>query len=319
MKGYKKLSIANFNCVFGEEPNYTPMLDYFENIVLEAFLLKDRWRLKKGHFFFYDIKLKETEEWGIYLTGRLIKLTTLEMKSLYNEETEKLIEINKKEDVAPYSNFVLFLKNHRMIFIPNQNGSPTLSNFKKTLKRNMNHIIKVHNNKCELNREYPNFDLDIIEIPHKEEVKSLLKSLEKIESLTIKVAPLNNDIFGKEQLEDLKIQREKSESTSVKQIYNNPKNKEYLENIMIATDGMAVLNIKGKTVDGEKRNVTNGSFKKKIELDLPEHNTEEENENLIINEALKESQMTINSEDNKKTYKLLYGSLKKILVSVFTK
>ena len=204
-----------------------------------------------------------------------------------------------------------------MIFIPNQNGSPTLSNFKNTLKRNMTHIIKTHNNKCELNKEYPKFDLDIIEIPHKEEIKSLLKSLEKIESLTIKVAPLNNDIFGKSQLEDLKVQREKSESTSVKQVYNNPKNKQYLEDVMTATDGMAILNIKGKTVDGEARNVTNGSFKKKIELDLPEHNTEAENENIIINEALKENQMTINSEENQKNYKLLYQSLKKLLVSIF--
>ena len=110
MRGYKKLTISNFNCVFGEEHNYIPMLNYFENIVLESFLLKDRWRLKKGHFFFYDIQLKETNEWGIYLTGRLIKLTTLEMKSRYNEETDELIEINKKEDVAPYSNFILFLK-----------------------------------------------------------------------------------------------------------------------------------------------------------------------------------------------------------------
>ena len=70
---------------------------------------------EKTKYFFDDVHIRELN--GEYvLSGLLIKDTVLEVRSEYTE-SEGLKKTNKRFKSSPYSLFLIYLKNHRMMLV----------------------------------------------------------------------------------------------------------------------------------------------------------------------------------------------------------
>lgn len=102
----KNLYMANFNCTFGD--NHLPMLDYFEEIVLPAFINGYEKKTSKNTFFFHNVEIVEYDKSKYALSGIIVKQTVLEIKSLIDEKTGNIIKKDDKIPSDPFSYFTIF-------------------------------------------------------------------------------------------------------------------------------------------------------------------------------------------------------------------
>ena len=110
----KKMAVANFNVVFFAGAQEKTLLDCFETIVYPAFTSGVKRVSGGAEYFFMDIEIEEETEGDLILKGKLIKKTILEIKSDI-DEMGNLVEKDDRYSTAPYSMFVIYLRNHRMI------------------------------------------------------------------------------------------------------------------------------------------------------------------------------------------------------------
>lgn len=328
MKGEKVVTLANFNCVFeksSEEDKKIkeehPMLEYFTSIVypsLKNDVEKEEKKQEKQEkekdktiLFFLDTEVKENENSGLYVIGKIVKATTLEVETIFNEKENKLEEVGRKHEAAPYSTFIIFLKNHRMLFIPNQKGSPTISNFRKLIEKNMRIKIKNHNSNSKENIRIKNFN--IFELPKKINLLNELKSFDKIKEFYLDIVPLNNDIY-KNGLDDLEVIRKALGSDKAQQSFKNPTNLDKVADAINETNGQAEYGIIGRKNSGEKEKVyKNDSFSEKVIVLLPEHNSNEDNEIFLIDKVLGDERIKVLSDSNNDIYTKLYSALKGLI------
>lgn len=190
----KKVSVANFNVVFMKEDNESPLLDYFDTVLMPA--LKSGITKKNGDntYLIIDTEIRQDDNGEYVLTGLIVKSTVLEVKSMF-DEYGNLVERNDVYPAAPFSTFIIYLKNHRMILVENQKGSPSLSNFRSTIKYILDIYVRKENS-IRLEKEEEQLPIplvSIVGIPPKGGMIDALKKLEKISTLTLKFYPLNGD------------------------------------------------------------------------------------------------------------------------------
>lgn len=187
----KKVTVANFNIVFADDKKEYPMLDYFDKIVMPG--LTGDTLLKRGdnQFLLNNVKVKRDNRDNYVLTGNIIKKTILEIKSDLNEDGE-LVEKDEIHTSAPYSTFVIYLNNHRMILVENQKGSPSIANFRSLIRHLLSNYVKRHNRNDKDNK-FPQPLVSIVGIPRKENIENILKNASKVNKLTLRFYPLNGD------------------------------------------------------------------------------------------------------------------------------
>ena len=130
----KKVSVANFNIVFmknGREEY--PLLDYFDLVLMPALNSGIERQQGNNTFLLMNVEVKKDANDEYVLTGLIVKSTVLERKSMF-DENGVLIERDDVYPTAPFSTFIIYLKNHRMILVENQKGSPALDSFRSTVK-----------------------------------------------------------------------------------------------------------------------------------------------------------------------------------------
>lgn len=189
----KKVQIANFNVVFLEEKEEAPLLKYFDTIIVPA--LQSGIKKKTGDttYLFTDIEVIEDEEKGYVLAGNIVKKTIIEIKSDLNEN-EELVEKDERYSSAPFSAFVIYLCNHRMIFVQNQKGSPTIKNFSATVKHVLVEYVKKYNEQKEEKKDYFPFPfINIAGIPLRRNIEEALKEVDKVNRIVLRFYPLNGD------------------------------------------------------------------------------------------------------------------------------
>lgn len=110
MDTYEKiLHYANFNITYGD--NHEPMLSYFEEIIWPAFHM-DYIRGKKDEYpryYFSDVMIKCIDD-DICIVGNYIKETEYNIKTIAKDKS--LVSAPSRVPSAPYSRFIIFLKNH---------------------------------------------------------------------------------------------------------------------------------------------------------------------------------------------------------------
>ena len=140
MKEKKQAQIANFNVVIGDEEK--PMLDYFDTYIFPA-LTSDITRKETNiEYLLKEVEISTDKRNDYVIVGKIVKKTELEIKSDI-DYLGKLVEKDEEHSSAPYSTFVIYLKNHRVALVPNQKGSPGLASFRATIY----HIVSCIN-KC---------------------------------------------------------------------------------------------------------------------------------------------------------------------------
>lgn len=187
----KNAQIANFNVVFGDKER--PMLDCFESIVYPSFISGITKVIDGNEYLFKNVEVSEPCGGKYVLSGKIVKKTVLEIKSDIDEKGD-LIEKDEKYSAAPFSSFAINLLNHRMIFMPNQKGSPTLANFRGLVKYAMDAYVRQCNKSLSKENYLEYAMINVVGIPSARSMDELLDNVEKINSLTLRFYPLNGDI-----------------------------------------------------------------------------------------------------------------------------
>lgn len=191
----KKMCIANFNTVFEDNDKEYPMLDYFDTIIMPALMSGHVRKANDTKMFFDEVKVLMDEEGEYILTGIIVKDTILEVKHNYNYTEGKLIDKNDKYQSSPYSLFIIYLKNHRMIYVRDQKGSPTLSNFRTTIKDVIGNYVRKINRELEQkgNELLPIPLINVVGISSGNNINDTLQNVEKVTKLVLRFYPLNGD------------------------------------------------------------------------------------------------------------------------------
>lgn len=183
----KSAQVANFNVVFGE--NERPMLDYFDSIIYPALTSGITKTLDGNEFLFKNIEISSQYLDKYVLTGKLVKKTILEIKSDLDEDGE-LVEKDEKYSSAPYSSFAINLLNHRMMFMPNQKGSPSLANFRSTVKHVIKEYVNRQNSELDQDKKLEYALINVVGIPtvflSKENMDTLDDELQKNYNMELK-------------------------------------------------------------------------------------------------------------------------------------
>lgn len=234
----KKMTVANINMVFGKDEE--PMIYHLDDIILPA--LNSQIKKKSGRdtrLFFEDVKLRELKN-EIVLAGLLIKDTILEVRSEYND-SDGLKNTNIQMPSAPYSLFMIFLKNHRMVLVKNQKGSPDIRSFNSTLHNVINTYITSENERRKIEEKElllrPK-SINVTGIKTEESVKEVLKDVEKVESITLKFYPLNGEWDLDPLYGVIDETRKKLNSRTGRMVFNSPGNTNAVIKIIEESDGM---------------------------------------------------------------------------------
>lgn len=240
------------------------------------------------------------------LTGYIVKKTVLERLSDLDSEGN-LIELDDRYSAAPFSLFVIYLKNHRMIYIENQKGSPRLSSFRSTIKYIIDTYVREQNEERKLSNKplLPLPLVNVIGIPSRKNIENELKDVEKINTLTLKFFPLNGDgdinfsgVFGFLSKETRSALGCKTGSVN----FNSPKNKEGVINLLSEVEGTVEPVIKVTDKNNIKKTIKNERIAESMKMNIPGNNLKEEISNSII-EGRKIDSIQYVSEENEHIYK----------------
>lgn len=274
--------VANFNVVFGDEES--PMLDYFNNIVYPALTSEIiKCGKEEDSYFLHEVELITNKNGDAILIGRIIKKTMLEVFSDLDEKGD-LVEKDEYYSSAPYSTFVIYLRNHRMLFVPNQKGSPTLVNFKSTIAYILKKYVDDYNVENDNKLPYP--IVNVVGVPSVKSISELLKSVKKINSLTLKFYPLNGDVdmsgmFGMMTTDLRKIVESKTGYT----VLNSPKSVDGVVEILHQAGGTIDPILKVTTSENSVVKYHDYQMSEKYEMEFDNQLTMEQKKEQIINKA----------------------------------
>lgn len=316
------IDIANFNLTYGKEE--LPLLTHFNDFIYPAFKSKIEREVDGNKYFFKSVKLIETRQ-GIAMKGLIVKDTVLKVKSLVEEG--ELVETNKEYSSAPYSFFCIFLKNHRMIFAPNQKGSPDIRSFNVTTRYILGQYRKIENErikkeieevidntKSERPKLIPYFDLRVTGIPQKDEILKQLKRVKKINNLKIRFYPLNGEDIDNSDIINDQIRgiREKLGSNTGNIVFNSPENKietaQFIEDLGETVD--ASLNVTFPS--GSTGKIKNNNFSEKYQFTIDLDQVSEKEKELIDN-MLNVPSLIKTSGSNENIYKKFVDKIKNLL------
>lgn len=260
----KNAQVANFNIVFGDQE--FPMLDYFDTIVFPALTSGIAKVSNDNKYLFMNIGISKNKS-GVYtLTGILVKKTIVEIKSDLTEEGQ-LIEKDEKYSTAPYSSFAINLRNHRMLFIPNQKGSPSIATFKSTLQYVIETYIITQNMGRDEEKRLPTALVKVVGIPSAKTMDELLDNVEKINSLTLRFYPLNGDIDYTEAFGFLTTEMRKDLGCKNGEIvFKSPKRIDGVKKLLEKAAGTIDPIIKVITKTGSKATLKSDELSEKYEL-----------------------------------------------------
>lgn len=308
----KKVSVANFNTVFLENNEVeAPLLKYFDSIVMPALGSDIQREVGDDRYIIMNTKVSETDV-DYVLTGYIVKKTVLERLSDLDAEGN-LIELDDRYSAAPFSLFVIYLKNHRMIYIENQKGSPRLSSFRSTIKYVIEKYVRVQNEKRKSRNEalLPVPLVNVIGIPSRKSIENQLKDVEKINELTLRFFPLNGDgdinfsgAFGFLTKEARSIVGCKTGSVS----FNSPKNKAGVIKLLSEVEGTVEPIIKVTDKNSAKRTIKNDCIAESMKMNIPGNNLVEEINNCIT-EGRKIDSIQYVSEENADIYERNRGKI----------
>lgn len=308
----KKVQVANFNVVFLEKQNEAPLLQYFDTIVMPA--LKSGIKRIDGDtsYLFTDIEIIEDEEIGFVLAGNIVKKTMIEIKSDLDIEGN-LIDKDDKYSAAPYSAFAIYLRNHRMVYVQNQKGSPTIKTFSSVVKYVLSQYIRQYNEEQKNEDEYLPFPyINIVGIPMRGNIEKALKDVSKITRLTLRFYPLNGDQeFGDMFGTLISDMRKASGSKNGEVVLKSPKNINGVINIVEESSGTVKPIIEVMYPNKTKGKITEDTISERMEMDFPGENIQEVEE--VISKGKRIENINFVSDGNKKIYEEYRSKIIKFL------
>lgn len=282
----KRVSVANFNTVFLSNDEERPLLEYFDTILMPALNSNIVRNIGDDKYFFMNVRVITDNESNYILTGLIIKRTVLEIKSDINEYGE-LIELDNKYPSAPFSTFTIFLKNHRMIYVENQKGSPKLDSFRSTIKYVIDRYVREKNSTLGENTQekLPIPLVNVVGIPPRKNIERELKEVAKISSLTLRFYPLNGDgdIDFVGVLKGLSKDFRKVVGSKNGEItYKSPKNIPGVIDMLAKTEGTVEPILRVEYKNKSKKTIRTDEMTETMELNISGENLDDEMRNILI-------------------------------------
>lgn len=211
MMDSKKISFANFNATIGK--NSEPMLKWLDFFILPA--LKSSYVRKinqgKTKYMFKNVKLEMLDDEELAITGVIIKDTILEILTTYEEFEDELKDTDEYHKSSPYSVFAILLRNHRMILVKNQAGSPdirafaaTASDVLKNYRKDYNNHIRetIQDEELRKSKFIPYCILDVKGIKSQESLEEVFSKVKRVNKLRFKLKQRNRDLGALGDLAD---------------------------------------------------------------------------------------------------------------------
>ncbi|MEG1564552.1 MAG: hypothetical protein RR365_12630 [Bacteroides sp.] len=184
----KIMHFANFNITY--EVDEKPMLEHFSDIVFPAFLSEyKRGKKDEGPLFYFDgVEIKNIENEYV-LVGNYVKDTKYDVHTTVQDG--KLVSSPAKVPTAPYSRFIIFLNNHRMVLVRNESQSPDIRSFQATVRKILsNYISQTNSVNKEIKNRLPGALVHIVDIPLPKDINEVLKNVSKINWLRLRFSRL---------------------------------------------------------------------------------------------------------------------------------
>lgn len=273
--GKRKMTVANFNVVFGTKEE--PLLNYFDTIIMPAFMNQGINSKDDPGYKFLNVEVIDAGNDDYVLTGIIVKQTNLEVLSKMDEDGN-LIETNEVHPSAPYSMFSIFLKNHRMVLVKNQKGSPDIRFFSMAIKKVLNNYIRQENSvRKEKEIELLPFPImNIVGIPLKESIDEALKKVSQINKLTLRFYPLNGDIDFSDLFEGMTSDlRKKVGSKTGSVVLNSPTSKSGIIEVLTAAQGTIEPVFEVTYPDKSKGKIRNGALSENMDISFDESSLED--------------------------------------------
>lgn len=279
----KQAQVANFNIVIGEDEK--PMLDYFDTYIFPA-LISGITRKEEGAEYLLkgvDLMVDKREEYVI--VGKLVKRTELEIKSDI-DNMGQLIEKDEKHSSAPYSTFVVYLKNHRVVIVPNQKGSPTLASFRATIYYILYEFRRKYNENVEDNKKLPVPDVKIVGIPSVKSIDEVLSDVKKVNELILCFYPLNGDIDFSSMFETMTTDlRHTVGANRGRTILKSPQNKHGIAKVLKDANGTIDPVLKVTTKENSKITLRDYELMEKYNIDVVTSGSFKDENSSIIKET----------------------------------
>jgi len=248
----KSMQFANFNITFGE--NDAPMLKHFSDIIFPAFS-GDYIRGKRDsvpRYFFAGVEIKEVDNEYV-MVGNFIKETQYKVVTTVQEGV--LASTPADVPTAPYSRFIVFLKNHRMVLVRNETASPDTRSFQSTVRDILNQYVRNANRERSERDKLPIAIANIVDIPLKDSIADVLKNVNKVSWFKLRFFPLNNDLDPGPLTQHIREDMKKVGSKTTNIVFNSPNSKDGISKMIAESSGLAVASLQIVDNTGEKRRV----------------------------------------------------------------
>lgn len=300
----KKMNFANFNVTYGEEE--LPMLTYFSDIIFPAFCSKLHREVNNSYYYFDYVEVKEINSEYV-MVGNLIKVTSYNIRTTIQEQ--ELTSTPISVPTAPYSRFIIFLRNHRMVLVKNESNSPSLNSFQAQARKVVYSYISKTNKE---EKKYPEAFIHITNMPLKDDISDVIHSLYKINSVTFRFFPLNNDIAPAELFQAILTQKDSLDSKTGNLVFNSPKNKEGTTNLINDSLPYSKVKVIGEDYNRRKRRIKEDNFSNDREIFIPGDVSSLDDEK-IASIAKEEDSMNVVSEANNDCYNSFMKKIKNLV------
>lgn len=307
----KIMHLANFNITFGEKEE--PMLMHFGNIIYPAFISGYK-RGKEGEypvFSISDVEIKKCKNDEYVLVGNYIKDTEYQVRTKI--ENGALVSAPDQIPTAPYSRFIVFLKNHRMILVRNEPASPDIRSFQATVRTILNRYIRNMNKRDDNITDLPHALVNIVDIPQREDIETVLKGVDKIISVQLRFFPLNNDVDPTPLASHIRKEMNNLGSDTGNATFNTPDSKAGVQHLLENTAGLAATTMRVRDKDGENKTIKEDSFSSNRKIPFAKDITSNDDDTLI-SIAEKDSIINVVSPDNQSLYERCLGNIIKLML-----
>lgn len=308
----KTVYYANFNITFGKENE--PMLNHFIDIIYPAFqagFIRGN-KEEKPNFYFTNVKLTEIDN-DIVLVGNYIKDDKISVYTTVH--AQQLVASPNEVETAPYSRFIVFLRNHRMVLVKNESNSPDIRSFQSTVRMFLKRYVRSENKKKTVIQKLPLPNINIVAIPLQEDVFSAFKSVKKILFLNFRFFPLNNDLNPYAMEQNINQMMQDIDCKTANMRFNSPKSKAQVAGIMTRSQGLAEVTARVENGDGTKSSITNSKIRSNKKINY-NGNLQEKDDAYIISLVKNSPAISIVSKENDSLYNRVKAQLAEFIKSI---
>lgn len=288
------LEFANFTCKFGMEEN---LADYLGEIVIRAFLDGSLKRTYTGtNYFFNRCKLVELES-GQYpvigIAGQFVKDTKLRRDQIYRPG-EGVVHDEMSIDSAPTAFFILILNNHKLLYLQEVPGAPSLKSFRSTalkfLRTKHNEFIRgVYEERKESGEkttllsiweEHPGPTLEVIPLANEEGLEAFIQRFRQLRTVKVDLIVPNDEVDNDPLFYDGARDRQNrmgSQKTTIQDHNSKGLNKDaaFKELKPVALSGNSIVKLSGIDLNGDSLSGGQDDFKLRVpQSNLPDEDSQ---------------------------------------------